>query len=437
VYGPLQRNTGGTLKRICIKNGHVVDPKNNVDQQADVYVAEGRIVGVGEAPSGFVADEEIDASDKIVSPGFVDISAALREPGYEYKATIESETAAAVKSGITTLCCPPDTWPVIDTPSVAESIQQRNEQAGYARVVMVGALTRSLEGQQISEMAALKEAGCVGIGNAQYAVKDALVMRRAMEYASSHNLPVFISPCDPWLSGDGFVHEGPVATRLGLSGIPEIAETVAVSRDLALAELTGARIHFCRLSTAAAVRQIARARFDGLPVSADVAAHQLHLIDIDVSGFDSNYHVIPPLRSQRDRDGLRAGLSDEVISAICSDHQPHDFDAKVGPLKETLPGISGLETLLPLTLKLVQEKLLTISQALAYITCKPAQILGLHLGGLGQGDCADICVFDPNESWILTKESMRSRGKNSPFANRELVGKVSHTLYEGRIVYQS
>ena len=425
------------MKRIHIKNGRIVDPKNDIDKNADLFVADGKIVAIGDAPSDFTADETIDASGQIVSPGFVDLSASLREPGYEHKATIESETAAAAKSGITTLCSPPDTRPVIDTPSVVESIQQRNEQAGYARVVMIGALTRGLEGKQLSEMAALKAVGCVGVGNGIHTIKNALVMRRAMEYASSHDMTVFIHAVDPWLSADGFAHEGAVATRLGLNGIPEIAETIAVSRDLALAGLTGARVHFCRLSTAAAVKKLARASFDGLPVSGDVAAHQLHLVDIDVSGFDSNYHVIPPLRSQRDKEGLRSGLVDNVLSGICSDHQPHDIDAKVGPLGETSAGISGLETLLPLTLKLVEEKELSLSQALGFITYKPAKVLGLNVGGLAVGDSADVCVFDPDECWVLNEQNMLSRGKNSPFMNRELVGKVSHTLLEGRVVFRS
>ncbi|MDH5217092.1 MAG: dihydroorotase [Gammaproteobacteria bacterium] len=425
------------MSRVLIQNGRVIDPKNGLDKNADVYIADGKIAAIGEAPVGFSADEVIDASGQIVSPGFVDLSVALREPGFEYKATIESETRAAVQAGVTTLCCPPDTRPVIDTPSVVESIQQRNEQAGYARVVMIGALTSGMEGKQLSEIAALKAVGCVGVGNGVHAIKNALVMRRAMEYASSHDMTVFIHPMDPWLAADGFAHEGAVATRLGLNGIPEIAETIAVSRDLALAELTGARVHFCRLSTAAAVRILSRAGFDGLPVSGDVAAHQLHLVDVDMSSFDSNYHVIPPLRSQRDKEGLRAGLIDNVLSGICSDHQPHDVDAKVGPLKDTAPGISGLASLLPLTLKLVEETSLSLSDALGFITYKPAKVLGLNVGAIAVGDSADVCVFDPEACWILNEDTMISRGKNSPYMNRELVGKVSHTLYEGRIVYRS
>lgn len=425
------------MSRVLIQNGRVIDPKNGLDKNVDVYIADGKIAAIGEAPAGFTADEVIDASGQVVSPGFVDLSVALREPGFEYKATIESETRAAVHAGVTTLCCPPDTRPVIDTPSVVESIQQRNEQAGYARVVIIAALTRGMEGKQLSEIAALKAVGCVGVGNGVHAIKNALVMRRAMEYASSHDMTVFIHPMDPWLSTDGFAHEGAVATRLGLNGIPEIAETIAVSRDLALAELTGARVHFCRLSSAAAVRMLSRAGFDGLPVSGDVAAHQLHLVDVDMSSFDSNYHVIPPLRSQRDKEGLRAGLIDNVLSGICSDHQPHDVDAKVGPLGDTAPGISGLASLLPLTLKLVEETDLSLSDALGFITHKPAKVLGLNVGAIGVGDSADVCVFDPDACWMLNEDTMISRGKNSPYMNRELVGKVSHTLLEGRIVYRS
>lgn len=424
------------MKRIHIKGGRVIDPANKRDEVADVFIANGRIASIGKQPAGFTADETIDASNKIVCPGLVDMCASLREPGYEFKATIESETIAAAAAGITTLCCPPNTNPVIDTTAVVESIQQRAKVVGKARVVTVGALTKGLKGQQISEMVALKDVGCVAVGNGLNSIPDAQIMRRAMEYAASHDITVFVFAEDKGLRGKGCSHEGPVGTRMGLAGIPEIAETIAVSRDLALVEVTGARVHFLHLSSARAVRMVARAQFDGLPVSANVTAHHLHLLDIDLADFDSNYHVRPPLRTQRDRDGLRQGLASGAITAICSDHQPHDIDAKLGPFGETEPGISGLETLLPLTLKLVNEKILDLPSAIALLTHRPASILKLDAGTLSEGVVADVCVFDPELDWVLNDKTWLSRGTNTPFRGRSLVGRVTHTVFEGKLVYR-
>lgn len=421
--------------RITLINGRVINPKNQFDETADVAVEDGKIVAVGKIPEGFVADKVIDAKDQWVMPGIVDLCARLREPGFEYKASIASETAAAASAGVTTLCCPPDTMPVIDNASVLEMISYRAQRANNARVVSVGALTSGLDGQHLSEMLTLKNAGAVGVGNALKAVKSTLVMRRAMEYAASHNLTVFLYAEDPWLKAGGCAHEGAMSTRMGLAGIPEIAETIAVARDLALIEQTGVRAHFCRLSTVKAERMIARAQYDGLPVTADVSAHQLHLSDMDIGEFNSHYHVKPPLRSMRDRDGLRKGVQEKTISAICSDHQPHDVDAKIGPFSSTEPGISSIETLLPLTMRLVRDKVLSLNDAIASLTCEPAKILGLELGSLEVGAAADICVFDPDAVWTLEKESMRSQGTNSPFLGWEFEGKVSHTLYDGQLVY--
>ena len=425
------------MTRILIQNGHVVDPANNVDQLADVYIDQGKIVAIGKKPDGFVADTTIDAENLIVSPGFVDLSTSLREPGYEYKANIESETAAAAKAGVTTLCCLPETSPVIDTPAVVEYVQQRARQAGYARVLVIGALTKNLKGQQLSEMAALKEAGCVAVSNGYYPIADTLVMRRALEYAGSHDITVFLRAEDSWLSRSACAHEGAVSTRLGLSGVPDVAETIAVWRDLSLVEFCGTRVHFSCLSTDRAVRMVARAQHDGLPVSANVSAHQLHLIDIDVAGFNCNYHVRPPLRGQRDKDGLRRGLREGVLAGICSDHQPHDVDAKIGPFAESAPGMSTLETLLPLTLKLVEEQCLSLSEAVASLSCKPAQVIGIDAGTLSIGGLADIAIFDPSSDWMVNDASLFSRGKNSPYMDRALLGQVKYTLLEGRIVYQN
>ncbi len=420
-----------------IKGGHLVDPANGVDAPADLFIdARGFVVGVGQAPDGFVAERVLDARGRIICPGLVDLRARLREPGLEYKATIESETRAAVAAGITTLACPPDTHPVIDTPAMAQMIQSRAWRFGLAFIHPLGALTQNLEGKLLSDMEALDEAGCVGVTNALAPVTDTLVMRRAMEYAASFDLTVFLHSLDPWLAGNGCVHEGEVGTRLGLPGIPEAAETVGVARDLALIEQTGVRAHFCGLSSARAVAMITEARARGLPVSADVTAHHLHLTEHDIGQFNTQCHVLPPLRARRDRDALRVALKSGVISAICSDHQPHEPDAKLAPFAEAEPGISGLETLLPLTLRLVEEGLLTRSEAIALLTHKPANILGIDAGELGVGATADVCIFDPETRWTLSEDNMVSRGHNTPFLGWQLRGRVTHTLVGGRLVYE-
>ena len=422
--------------RLWIRNGRVIDPANKVDAVQDLWIADGSIAAVGSAPSDFQADRSIDAGGLIVCPGLIDLSAQLREPGEEHKATIASETAAAASAGITTLVCPPDTNPVIDTPAVANLIQQRAQAAGKARVFTLGAMTQGLEGNQLSEMGALKAAGCVGISNALRPLANTLVMRRAMEYAATHDLTVFLHAEDHWLSNGGCVHEGQVASRLGLPGIPEAAETVAVARDLALVQQTGVRAHFCRLSTAQAVRMIARAQYDGAPITADVSAHHLHLTEIDIGDFNSQCHVLPPLRTQRDRDGLRGGLAKGTLQAICSDHQPHEADAKLSPFAATAPGISALETLLPLSLRLVQDKVMTLPDVIARLTYLPARLLGMELGTLGAGAAADVCLFNPDEAWELEPERMKSCGRNTPFYGWQFKGRAVMTVYSGKIVFE-
>lgn len=420
--------------RISIENGRLIDPAQGLDAVTALHIADGRIVAVGEAPDGFQPAQRLDASGRIVCPGLVDLRARLREPGQEHKASIASETTAAAAGGITTLCIPPDTDPVIDSAAVVELIHRRTEQAGLCHVLPLGALTTGLAGEQLAEMAELRAAGCVGVSNAQAPMRNTLVMRRAMEYAASHGLTLFLHAEDAWLGG-GAAHEGAVSTRLGLPGIPEAAETVAVARDLILIEQTGARAHFCGLSSARAVRMIAQAQQDGLPVSADATAHHLHLTELDLGYFNPNCHVRPPLRSQRDREGLRRGLQAGTLAAICSDHQPHDADAKLAPFSETEPGISGLETLLPLTLRLADEGVLSLTEALAAITWRPAQVLGIDAGSLAPGRRADLCIFDPVQYWTVEPHRLRSRGRNTPFLGWELKGRVIHTVLAGRLVY--
>ena len=421
---------------ILIKKGHLIDPKNDINGKHDIYISDGNVAALDKAPKGFKADQTIDASGKTVIPGIVDLSARLREPGQEHKGTIYSETKAAAASGITTLCVPPDTNPIIDNPAVAELIQRRAEEAGFAHVVTLGALTMGLNGEQLSEMAELRnEGGCVGVSNGTRYINTTLIMRRAMEYAASCDLTVFITPEEHSLVNGGVAHEGSISTRLGLPAIPEAAETVAVARELMLVEQTGVRAHFCRLSTGRAINMIARAQHDGLPITADVAAHQLHLTEMDLGYFNSLCHVRPPLRTQRDMECLQHALQSGNITAVCSDHQPHDADAKLAPFSETEPGISALETLLPLTLRMADDGLLTPIEVIARLTQHPAEILGLDKGHLAVGSPADICIFDPEQHWTVDAQHMVSKGKNTPLDGWELKGKVTHTILNGKIVF--
>ena len=424
-------------QRILISGGRVVDPAQGLDGVLDVHIRDGRILALGSRPEGFVPEVEIRAGGQIVCPGFVDLCARFREPGFEYKSDIASESRAAAAAGITTACCPPDTWPVIDTPAVAKLIQEKAGQAGKLRLLPIGALTRGLKGQDLSDMNALKLAGCIAVGNASAPVANNLVLRRAMEYAASHDLLVMVRPEDICLADDGCVHEGPVSTRLGLRGIPYAAETVAVAQVLALIEHTGARVHFGQLSSARALRSIARARDKGLPVTADVAIHHLHLTDRAVEGFDARYHVRPPLRDISDRDALREGVGTGVVAAICSDHQPHEPDTKLDAFPATEPGMASLQTLLPLTLNLVEHGVLTLSQAIAALSSGPAGVLGISAGCLRAGAIADVCVFDSSASWCVDPQTWLSAGCNTPWWSETLRGRVTHTLSRGHLVHRS
>lgn len=422
--------------RLKISNGHIIDPVNKIDQTGDLFIDGQLIVGIGKSPKDFKVEQEIDATDQIVCPGLVDLCARLREPGEEHKATIASETTAAVASGITSICCPPDTIPVIDTPAVAELIFQRSSKNQQAKVFPLGALTHGLKGETLAEMDALKSAGCIGVSNAYAPIVDTEVLRRALEYAATCEITVHLYCEDDYLRNNGVVHEGPVSTRLGLPAIPETAETIAICRALLLVEQTGARVHFCRISTARSIDLLAEAKARGLDITADVSITHLHLTEMDVSSFNTDCYVRPPLRSQRDKEGLRAGLGNETITAICSDHQPHEADAKSAPFSMTEPGASTIEMLLPLTLQLVRDKYLTLQQAITALTSAPAKIAGLDTGNLSIGSRADICIFDPELSWTVERDTLLSAGKNTPFASWEMTGKVIHTLIDGNIIYQ-
>ena len=420
--------------KIHIKGGRLIDPAHNIDGQFDLYLQQGYVVAIGTAPQGFEVEQEIDASGQVVCPGFIDLQAALREPGQTQKGTIASEGAAAAAGGITSLCCSPVTQPVLDTPAIARLIQDRAAVAGNVRVLPLAALTQGLEGEQLSNMVSLQEVGCVGFSNAGFGVPNAQTLLRCLEYAATHDLLVFVRPNDPILGG-GCAHDGATAMRLGLEGIPVVAETLEVSRYLLLAEQAGARLHFGQLSCERSIEMIEQAQARGQQVSSDVAVHQLLLDDSFLEGFDSRFHLSPPLRSASDRAGLIAALVRGGISALSSDHQPHEAAAKAAPFSATEPGMTGLQTLLPLGLKLVTQQLLTLPQLIDMLSSAPARILGSELGQLGVGAVADICIFDPQQCWTLDAGSNRSRGQNSPYWGQTLSGQVSHTLLEGVQVY--
>lgn len=421
--------------KIHIKNGHLIDPKNNLNSKLDVFIAAGKIVSIGKAPDGFVANHSIDASDLTICPGLVDLSARLREPGDEYKARLVSELQAAVAGGVTSLACPPDTDPVLDEPGLVEMLKHRTKQQGLAHVYPLGALTRQLAGKALSEMNELHAAGCVGFSQANVAIADTQVLWRAMEYAATFGFTLYLHAEEPFLAANGVAHDGEVATRLGLKGIPSAAEALALASILRLAQETGAKIHVSRLSTAEGVALIRNAKQQGLNVSCDVSANHLHLTEHDIAYFDANCHLKPPLRTQRDKDALRAGLLDGTIDAICSDHTPVDDDAKQAPFAEAEIGATGLELLLPLTLKWAVDAKVDLLHAIRLITCAPAQVLGVVAGDLSANSDADLCIFDANEYWRVGPQTLKSQGRNTPFSGLELTGKVKYTLVHGQIVY--
>ena len=422
--------------KIQIKGGRVVDPGSVVDKVQDVFVAAGKVLALGNAPGGFHANRIIDATGMVVCPGLVDLSARLREPGFEYKATLESEMAAAVAGGVTSLVCPPDTDPPLDEPGLVEMLKHRARILNQAHVYPLGALTQGLKGERITEMAELLDAGCIAFSQADVPMSDNQVLLRAMQYASTFGYPVWLRPRDAAIARDGVAHDGRVATRLGLAPIPAIAETVALSTILLLVRETGARVHLCRLSTADGVEMVRQAKALGINVTCDVSANQVHLSEMDIGYFDSNCHLVPPLRSIRDREALRRGVQDGTVDAICSDHTPVDEDAKQLPFGESEPGATGLELLLALTLKWGDEAKISLAGTLAKVTSEPARILGIRAGTVASGASADLCVFDPHARWKVEPATLKSQGKNTPFAGYEMSAKVRFTLVEGHVVYE-
>ncbi len=421
---------------IRIAGGRVIDPASGMDAQQDVYVSRADVVAVGESPSGFRAERTIDAGGLIVCPGLVDVAARLREPGFEHRATLDSEAAAAVAGGVTSLACPPDTDPPLDEPGLVEMLKYRARSLNLVHVYPIGALTQGLLGRKLTEMSQLADAGCVAFSQGDAPLPEPQMLFRALQYASTVNYPVWLRAQESSLAAGGVAHDGEVATRLGLPAVPTVAETLAVSTILLLARETSARVHLCRLSSAAGVEMVRRAKADGLQVSCDLSINHLHLTDVDIGDFESNFNLTPPLRSRRDLEALRAGLADGTVDVICSDHTPVDDDDKQLPFGEAAAGATGLELLLALTLKWADEAGVPLIEALARLTSAPAQLLGIAAGRLEAGASADLCIFDATHRWQVDPSHLRSQGRNTPFAGHQLVGKVMYTMVAGHIVYE-
>lgn len=432
--------------KILIKNGRLIDPASGLDRIGDLAVANGRIVKLGDA-TDFAAEREIDATGLVVAPGLVDLCARLREPGHEHEGLLESELAAAAAGGVTSLVCPPDTDPVLDEPGLVEMLKFRARKLSRCRLFPLGALTRNLEGKALTEMAELTEAGCIGFAQADVALRDTTVLLRAFQYAATFGYTVWLRPNDAHLGG-GVAASGAVATRLGLAGVPVMAETIALHTIFELVRATGARVHLCRISSAAGVELVRAAKREGLPVTADVSINSLHLSDVDIGYFDSAMRLTPPLRQGRDRDALRAGLADGTLDALVSDHMPVTTDEKAVPFAEATPGATGLELLLSLALRWAQDDGQPLARGLAVVTAEPVRVLGGALGSLAasagrlvEGGVADVCVFDAGASWAVTPEQLASQGKHTPFefsrSGFELPARVRCTLVAGHIAYEA
>ena len=428
---------------LLIRGGRVIDPASGFDKPADVAISHGLILAINNVPSDFKVDQTINASGCIVAPGLVDLAVRLREPGHEHAGMLASELAAAAAGGVTSVVCPPDTDPVLDEPGLVEMLRFRAERQQTCRVFPLGALTRNLAGEILTEMRALTNAGCVAFSQAEVPLSNTLVLLRALQYASTMGYAVWLRPQDMHL-GQGVAASGPVATRMGLAGVPVAAETIALHTIFELVRATQARVHLCRISSAAGVALVRQAKAEGLPITCDVSINSLHLIDVDMGFFDSRMRLNPPLRQARDRDALRAGLADGTIDALVSDHTPVDEDAKALPFAEAEPGATGLELLLSLALKWSREDGVNIARALECLTQNPARVLGestgalaSSLGQLRAGGVADVCVFDPEAHWLLTPRALKSQGKHTPFSGYELPGRMRCTLVGGRVAFQS
>jgi len=430
-----------SLNSVLIRGGRVIDPASGYDEKADLALVNGALVAIDNIASDFKPELTLDATGCLVLPGLVDLAVRLREPGYEHARMLESEMTAAMAGGVTSLVCQPDTDPVLDEPGLVEMLRFRAEKLQQARVYPLGALTRNLSGESLTEMVELTEAGCVAFSQAESALSNTQVLQRAFQYASTFGYAVWLRPQDAFL-GKGVAASGPLATRMGLAGVPVMAETIAMHTIFELMRATGARVHLCRISSAAGVELVRQAKAQGLALTCDASINSLHLTDADMGYFDSRARLTPPLRQQRDRDALRAALADGTIDALVSDHTPVDDDAKTLPFAESEPGATGLELLLSLAYKWHLDDGVNLSRAIATVTTGPAAVLGTALGSrqgrtgqLSAGGLGDVCVFDPDAAWTVQADALRSQGKHTPFSGYELPGRVRYTVVGGRVAH--
>jgi len=426
--------------RTAYLNARLLDPASGLDAPGALLVEDGRIADLGPdlfldgAPS---VGRQVDCKGGCLAPGLVDMRVQLREPGEEHKETVETAGRAAAAGGITSMVCLPNTTPVIDDVAVAESIARRGREARLTKIFCYGATTKALNGRELTEFGLLSEAGALGFTDGERAVADALVMRRALAYASAFGTLIVQHPEEPSLAAGGVMNEGELASRLGLAGIPAAAEVMMIRRDLELAALTGGRYHAAHVSTAAAVEAVRRAKADGLAVSCDTAPHYFALNEIAVGDYRTFAKVSPPLRSEPDRAAIVAGLADGTIDAIASDHAPQDQEAKRLPFAHAEPGVVGLETLLPLVLELVHNGSLSLLDALAKVTCNPAGLLEMEAGRLRRGAPADMVLFDLDRPWRIEEQALLSKSKNTPFGGRPVQGRATGTIVDGRLIFEA
>lgn len=422
--------------RLCISGGHVFDPSQNLDSVLDIFIENERIVAIGCAPEGFVANTTLDASGQMVFPGFIDLHSFLAEPGFNQKGSIATETQAAARSGFTTICCTPNTKPVIDSSAVAALIQEKAKQAGHCSVLTLGALTANLEGEQLSNMSGLKEAGCVALSNLELPFKNSHVIKQCYHYAAGFNITAMVTPIDTALAHGGCMHEGPASTQMGLPGVPVSAETSALAQHLILCEETGVQLHISRISSARALDMIIKAQQDGLPVTADVALGNLVFTDESCRGYDSLMHVSPVYRSESDRLALLDGVNKGHLS-ICSNHSPQDLAAKMAPFSASEAGINSLDNFTQVLLSLVHKQELTLEAAIKAVSSSPASVLQQKLGTIALEQRADLCIVNLEQAVTSESETLMSKGRNNPWLGTPFKGAVTHTINGGHIVFQN